>query len=243
MSHHPTFYGTSLDQALWKAATALEREPSSLEYRTERLEDGQVKVEVVDEPKRKGTAPDPEPLEEPIRSAEDEKKDVPKEVRIPAGDVPAVPDGLEPDALAVTVLKELLKRVDTEAKIDCKIVDDTIRIELSDCDEDLLLGRDARVLDSFQYLVTRIVQHKERGGPSVFLDVRGQRENRAKRMTAMALRLADKVHQLGTPIAVEAATNADRRIIHNALSDRKDVRTESEGAGAFRHLVVHPAGK
>lgn len=241
MGYHPTFYGTSLDQAVWKAASALGREPSSLEYKADRLPDGRVRLVVVDEPQVEGEAPEPEPLAEPIRPRGGEGEGrVPEGKRVAAGPVPEVPSGLPPDELAAAVLTELLKRVGTSATLKTERFEDTVRIELSDCDEELLLGQDARLLDSLQYLVTRIVQHKERGGPAVFLDIRGRREERAKRVGEMAQRLAEKAKAIGGPIAVEAATSADRRLIHNALADRRDVRTESEGAGAFRRLVVHP---
>lgn len=241
MGYHPTFYGTSLDQAVWKAAAALGREPSSLEYRTDRLPDGRVRLEVVDEPEMEGEPPAPEPLAEPLRPrGEEAGAREPEGKRVAAGPVPEVPAGLPPDELATAVLQELLKRIGTSASVRTERVDDTVRIELSDCDEALLLGQDGRLLDSLQYLVTRIVQHRERGGPSVFLDIRGRREERAKRVGEMAQRLAEKVKAIGGPVAVEAATSADRRLIHNALADRRDVRTESEGAGAFRRLVVQP---
>lgn len=241
MGYQPTFYGTSLDVTLWKAATALGREPNSLRYRAEERADGQFKVVVLDAPEIEGEAPAPEPFERPIRR--DEESQAATERRIPAGAVPQVPEGLPAEELATTVLTELLRRVGTSATLRAERSEDAVRIELKGCDEALLLGRDGRLLDSLQYLVTRIVQHKERGGPSVFLDVEGQREQRAKNVAAMALRLADKVRDVGNAVRIEGATSADRRLIHNALADRRDVRTESEGAGAFRYLVIEPSAR
>lgn len=244
MAHHPTFYGTSLDQAVWKAATALGREPSSLEYRTDRLADGQVRVVIVDEPEGEGDAPEPEPLAEPIPvRGEGVSGREPEGQRVAAGPVPEVPSGLPADELAVVVLTELLRRIGTTAAMRAERFDDAVRIELSDCDEGLLLGQEARLLDSLQYLVTRIVQHKERGGPSVFLDIQGRREERGRRIGEMAQRLADRVRDSGGAVAIEAATSADRRLIHNALADRRDVHTESEGAGGFRRLIVQAVAR
>jgi len=239
VAHHPTFYGTSLDQALWKAATALGRDPSTLEYRTDRLADGRVRLVVVDEAEREGDAPEPEPfLDASKPRGESTDSHAPEGKRVAAGPVPEVPSGLPAEELAVAVLNELLRRIGTSATMRTERFEDSVRIELGDCDEALLLGQDGRLLDSLQYLVTRIVQHKERGGPSVFLDIHGRREERARRIGEMAQRLADKVREAGAAIAIEAATSADRRLIHNALADRRDVHTESEGAGAFRRLVV-----
>jgi spoIIIJ-associated protein len=52
---------------------------------------------------------------------------------------------------------------------------------------------------------------------------------------------AEKVRQTGTPFHFAPMSSRERRILHLALRDQTDLRTESDGEGFNRCVVLYPA--
>jgi spoIIIJ-associated protein len=52
---------------------------------------------------------------------------------------------------------------------------------------------------------------------------------------------AEKVVRSGMPFHFSPMTSRERRILHLALRDNHEVRTESEGTAPYRHTVIYPA--
>jgi spoIIIJ-associated protein len=57
-----------------------------------------------------------------------------------------------------------------------------------------------------------------------------------------ALAAAEKVKRTGVPFHFNPMTSRERRIIHLALRDATELRSESVGVGPHRAVVVVPAG-
>ena len=57
----------------------------------------------------------------------------------------------------------------------------------------------------------------------------------------MAQVAAERVIDTGDPFALSPMNSRERRIIHLALRDRPQVRTQSEGVGPERKVVIYPA--
>jgi spoIIIJ-associated protein len=51
---------------------------------------------------------------------------------------------------------------------------------------------------------------------------------------------AEKVRHSGTPYQFAPMSSRERRILHLALRDEQDLRTESEGEGLRRSVVLYP---
>jgi spoIIIJ-associated protein len=76
----------------------------------------------------------------------------------------------------------------------------------------------------------------------VVLDAGGRRQLREDALAAMAGRLAATVLATGKVAAVYPMSSLDRRAVHQAVSDLGTVVSQSQGAGAFRRLLVAPEG-
>ena len=111
------------------------------------------------------------------------------------------------------------------------------QIELKGKDESLILARNAEALKALEYLINRIF---EKSGRKFSLDSNGYRANRAEELRLMALTAADGVKQSGTAFKFNPMEPDERRILHLAVAEDKEVRTESEGSGAKRQVVIYP---
>jgi len=76
----------------------------------------------------------------------------------------------------------------------------------------------------------------------VVVDVEGDRENRETYLEDLAQRAARRALKVGRAVALDPMNGKDRRAVHVALRDARDVATMSTGEGRYRQVVVVPRG-
>lgn len=65
---------------------------------------------------------------------------------------------------------------------------------------------------------------------------------RQQELRISAITVAGRVRESNTPYRFNPMNSRERRIVHLALRDEKDLRSESSGTGPYRHVVIYPAG-
>lgn len=115
-----------------------------------------------------------------------------------------------------------------------------ILVDLSGADAPLLMERGAELLRSVEYLVLESLRVGSEDHEKVAFDALGFRAARFEELRMSAEVAAEKVRQTGAPYAFTPMSSRERRVVHLALRDAEDLRTESEGEGPQRHLVVYP---
>jgi spoIIIJ-associated protein len=147
-------------------------------------------------------------------------------------------------AEAMRVAEEACKEIMRCSGFDVRVLavpGDPVRIELQGPDAGRIIGRRGATLQSLQYLVARIVGHRVSRHIRVKVDVEGYRVRRENTLRGLAQRAADRAVRDGRPIELDPMTPEERRVIHLALADDGDVRTESVGEGDDRRVCVIPA--
>jgi spoIIIJ-associated protein len=114
-------------------------------------------------------------------------------------------------------------------------------VDFSGADTDLLLERNAALLNDLEYLVLKAVRLAEDYFGKVTFDCEDWRRMRAEELKLTAQVAAERVVETGDPFTLSPMSPRERRIIHLALKDRPHVRTVSEGAGPERKVVILPA--
>ena len=114
-------------------------------------------------------------------------------------------------------------------------------VDFSGADADLLVEKNGTLLDSLEYLVLKAVRLEEDLYTKVTFDCRGWRRLRAEELKLMAQVAAERVVETGEPFALNPMSPRERRLVHLALRDQPQVRTESEGTGPERKVVILPA--
>jgi len=107
-------------------------------------------------------------------------------------------------------------------------------------DSNFMIGRDGETLRSLNHLVQRIVEKGviEEKGPSIFIDVNGYQKKRFENLKNIAHMMAERARYFKSNIEIDPMPAYERRIIHMFLEGAKDVRTESEGYGPNRRVVI-----
>jgi spoIIIJ-associated protein len=62
---------------------------------------------------------------------------------------------------------------------------------------------------------------------------------RQEELRISALTIAERVRESRTPYRFNPMSSRERRILHLALREETDLRSESSGTGAYRHVVVY----
>ncbi|MGE0086314.1 MAG: RNA-binding cell elongation regulator Jag/EloR [Desulfococcaceae bacterium] len=148
---------------------------------------------------------------------------------------------------AVIMGKEALQRIvdfiTTGARIDVKNGEDRLEFNVEGGDTGVLIGKRGQTLEAIQYLIEKIVNKNSEERIRIQVDVEGYLQTRKINLESLARRLADKSKHSGKPSTLGQMNAHDRRIIHLALKDDSEVRTQSMGDGFYRKLVIFPKRK
>ena len=115
-----------------------------------------------------------------------------------------------------------------------------INVDIRGNDLGVLIGRRSETLGAFQYVASLIVGKDTQQFVQLTVDVEGYRERREKQLIQMAKRMADQVAKSGRRQTLEPMPSGERRIIHIALRDHPDVKTESTGDDPYRKVTIIP---
>ncbi len=139
---------------------------------------------------------------------------------------------------------ELLERIATEVGVDTSVEvreePDGISAEFVGDDLGLLIGHHGQTIDAIQHLAYRIAYRGAEDRKRVEVDASGYRERRAVSLRAAADQAAETAVQDRRPVALEAMSALERKVVHEHLKTRHDVETYSEGQEPSRRLVVAP---
>ena len=115
-----------------------------------------------------------------------------------------------------------------------------ILVEFAGPDSTLLLERGGELLRSFELLGTEILRLQGNEHEKIWFDCKNFRSLRIEELQMAARAAAEKVRRTGAPYRFAPMSSRERRIVHLALREEKDLRTESDGEGGRRSVVVYP---
>ena len=115
-----------------------------------------------------------------------------------------------------------------------------ISVELSGPDSELVLARNAELLRAFELLTLESLSLRHDEHDKVIFDCMNHRSSRIEELKMAAKVAADRVRKTGRPYQFGSMSSRERRIVHLALRSYDDLKTESEGMGMDRRVVVFP---
>jgi len=140
-------------------------------------------------------------------------------------------------------LEEFLRLFIQSARLDLTFLVETSaetdEVIFQGSDDAILLKRNAELLHALEYLCNRIFEKRAR---KILLDCNGYRAVRAEELRLTALAAVENVKRLGKPFKLNPMSPEERRIVHLAVADDSEIRTESEGFGENRKVVIYPKG-
>jgi spoIIIJ-associated protein len=105
----------------------------------------------------------------------------------------------------------------------------------------LFIGRHGQTIDAVQHLAQRAAGPRTSSDARrIVIDAEGYRERREMMLQRQADQAAEDALRYDRPVALDAMTASERRLVHEYLREHGSVQTYSEGDEPDRHLVVAP---
>ena len=135
---------------------------------------------------------------------------------------------------------DVAKNMGITVNIEAKKRENYIQINLFSENSSILIGKNGNTLKALETIVKQRVNSDLKIHIYLILDVENYREKQEKRLIHLAKSLAKEVTKTKLEVHLENMNAYDRRIIHNALTNFKGIKTESEGEEPNRHIVIKP---
>src|SRR3954466_3707618 len=140
------------------------------------------------------------------------------------------------------LLEHVSEALALEATVSIEEEGREIRATLEGDDLGLFIGRHGQTIDAVQHLAfkTATRDHPPSAGVRVVVDAAGPPERREHALQRQADDAASDAVRTKRPVALDAMSATERKVVHEYLKDRDGVETYSEGTEPNRHLVVAP---
>jgi len=138
------------------------------------------------------------------------------------------------------ILDRLLDLMGVEGKIEVLSAELPLQLNVKGDDLGILIGRRGQTLAALEYVTKLMVVQRLKTWLPLTVDVAGYKKHRRDSLEKLAVYLAEQVKSRRRALPMEPMPADERRIIHLALADHPDVRTESIGEGENRKVVISP---
>lgn len=139
--------------------------------------------------------------------------------------------------LAKRRLEELISFFGLNVSVAAEQTEDGVELQIESDATGRLIGHHGETLRSLQHLLNMMMREAAPGVRFV-VDVGGYRKARAEQLADMARSAAAKAVETGEEVVLRPMNAAERRLVHMALADSKDVETESRGEDPHRRIVI-----
>lgn len=116
-----------------------------------------------------------------------------------------------------------------------------VTVSFQGADVELLLSNRAELLLALEHLTMEALRVPFEDHSLISFDANDYRSLRIEELRMSASAAAEKVKRTHVPFHFNPMTSRERRIIHLALREEKDLRSESVGMGPNRAVVIVPA--
>ncbi len=135
-------------------------------------------------------------------------------------------------------LIDVIEALGLEVTLSTKYEDGFIRIKISTNHNSILIGKNGRTLQALNQIVRCATNFVFKKRVRILLDINDYKEEKYVKLAAMAKREAIKVSKTKITAVLDPMTADERRAIHNAIANFKNVKTVSEGEGKNRHITI-----
>lgn len=110
----------------------------------------------------------------------------------------------------------------------------------------LFLGHNGEALSALNHLVKKIIENKTKADvekiPEILIDIGEFQKKKIENVKTVAHMMAERARYFRSNIEIDPMPAFERRIIHEFLSTATDLKTESEGIGSKRRVVIKYIG-
>lgn len=142
-------------------------------------------------------------------------------------------------------LEGILKALGIGYQIEARSIngEEQIYYMIDSYENSLLIGVKGKTLEALQILLRNLISSYTKDKVITSLDIGGYKTNRNRQLEILATKTAKEVAKTKVAVKLQPMNSYERRVIHEKLSEWRDVYTESEGQGEERAIVIKPKTK
>jgi spoIIIJ-associated protein len=158
----------------------------------------------------------------------------------PASDEPLSQESID---IVHHELSQLLTLMGIPSQVEIEAQGSSLRCHVSGDFEEEITGQEGKTLDSLQYLLRKITAKKITERVRISIDAGDFKEKRQDELEDLARELAVLVKGDGKTQIIPSLNPSERRVVHMALQDDKEIRSRSVGEGLFKKVLIYKPGK
>ncbi|MGO2608003.1 MAG: protein jag, partial [Brachybacterium tyrofermentans] len=143
--------------------------------------------------------------------------------------------------VAADYLEELLDIADLDGDIDIDVDGDRASVEIAGADRLATLNRPkGELLDALQELTRLAVQSRTGNRSRLMLDIGGFRAEHKGSLEELAEKAVAEAKEGEAAVPLRPMNPFERKVVHD-VAKREGLRSESDGDGKNRHVVIYSA--
>lgn len=147
----------------------------------------------------------------------------------------------------ISYIKEFIKTttrlMGIETQLEVKESENIIGVIMASDNNPILIGKEGRTLNSLQILIRQALSAQTGVNIKVNLDASNYKGKKLKNLAYDVKKIAYDVLRTHGEVHLDPMNSYERRFVHNAISEFKDLSSNSEGEGQNRHIVVKYIGE
>jgi spoIIIJ-associated protein len=160
---------------------------------------------------------------------EDDDEEV-TETKEPTGDIEKIKD----------FIVRIVSIVSDSEVSDIKYDKENNKIDIYGKDLGIAIGKNGKNMEAIEYIVNLVARRKNILDRSVSIDIKDYRRKKYDIIKNLAIRMAKKAVKEGRKIVLKPMLSYERKIVHDALSESKEVKTKSKNKEPYRRIIIYP---
>ncbi|MEN9582362.1 MAG: single-stranded nucleic acid binding spoIIIJ-associated protein [Candidatus Parcubacteria bacterium] len=142
------------------------------------------------------------------------------------------------------IIEDVLKAGDLsfeEINLHTPEYDDMTWFQIRTNDSHSLIGKNGETLSALNHLIKKIADKQKGDSPTIldfFIDVNDFQKKKVDSIKTVAHMMAERARFFKSSVDVDPMSPFERKVMHSYLSKHSDIKTESEGTGPKRHIVI-----
>lgn len=135
-------------------------------------------------------------------------------------------------------LERFFKTLEQNVEVEVQQDNDTFKVMLNAENNAILIGKNGQTLTAINTVVRAAVNSSFKRRFNVMVDINNYKIDRYDKVMQIAARVARTVQRTKISATLDPMPNDERKVVHQYLSEMKNIRTESEGEGINRRLKI-----
>ena len=136
-------------------------------------------------------------------------------------------------------LNTVLTNMELKVELNAKYEGEVINVNIKTDHDAVLIGKGGKTLQALNELVRVAIHNRYNKHYKILLDIGEYKEEKYEKLIQMARRYAKEVQNTKGKVTLRPMHSDERRIIHGALTNYHNIKTESVGQGKDRRLTIY----